>query len=111
MFQILNEQEVSQEASIIQPEESEKRELESSEEVESLEPATKKFKPDDQPEAVATAVVWNFVKNKNTLMTKITDTWIHWKSSQSELSRRFISFFVFLKYLKKKFIVERYFAT
>jgi len=78
-FQILTEQEVSSEAAapIIQPEESEKREIESSEDAEdSLEPATKKFKPDDQPEAVATAVVWKPSRTK-TLMT--------WKSSADTL--------------------------
>lgn len=39
--------------------EPEKRENDAVDDVESAEPATKKFKPDDQPEAVATAVVWN----------------------------------------------------
>jgi hypothetical protein len=37
--------------------EPEKRENDAVDDVESAEPATKKFKPDDQPEAVATAVV------------------------------------------------------
>ena len=89
-------------------EESEKRGHEDDAEAsDATEPATKKFKPEEQPEAIATAVVWNHatssIDKKN-----LTE-----ESIEKNLSRtsELFQFSVFSQLPEKKFIVERNYFT